>query len=300
MRFITVLSVVLFLLFTELSAAVELETSKPSQTESYDIYDAINILVDSLRVWAVDSVIVSEAWQTNIEQDSMQLSELFPYYKISINDSSNLITIDLPPYMNILTTVLQLNKHKNNILIKHPFWHVPVSYDGENLSVDNIPIPLSGQVRPDSAIINHIHNRIALLRTIGLPPHLICRYSSQDTSHITVTVRGREIINIPFTFIAWLRSLNRLSAGMQIYAGLLNVNVDSSSAMFNYYILIKHPNIRGHHFLEWRESLIRINNNWQSSMINIIFSPYIRTDNLKDLFASPKNSGREQIEIKIK
>ena len=39
-----------------------------------------------------------------------------------------------------------------------------------------------------------------------------------------------------------------------------------------------------------REKLIKDNNRWQTGEITVMFSPYIRTDNLKDLFAKPMDS----------
>ena len=287
------LLVACILLFAGLCKAVDLETSADTQTESRDIYDAINVLVDSLRAWSEDHTDVAlDDRQTALSLDSLSLTELFPECKINVDDSTGLTTISLPRYLDLLMTSLQLDKSSIETSDNRPEWTAPVIYDGENIFVDSIPIPLSGQFTPDSIIMNHIRERITLLRTIGLPAHLRFQYPNQDSSQVIVTVRGREMIDITFTLSSWLVSLSKIAAGMQVYSGLLNVTIDSSGAAINYYMLITYPGIEGHHFLEWREKLTKTDNRWRKKEVNVMFSPYIRTDNLKDLFAKPRGSGK--------
>jgi len=45
--------------------------------------------------------------------------------------------------------------------------------------------------------------------------------------------------------------------------------------------------------------LSRTDNFWRTKEIIVMFSPYIRTDNLKDLFAKPKQNVQEPIELRI-
>lgn len=290
--------ILLFTIWIWLSAglcnAVELQTSAESHTETRDIYDAINILVDSLQIWAANLNALTNSQHTEKNIDSLSLTEFFPRYAFTEIDSAGVIEISLPPYMDLLTTVLILDQNSPETR-----WTTPVEWDGEHLMVDNIPIPVSGQILPDSVLIDHIRKNITMLRTLGLPEILHYKCNMEDSLQVIVTVRGREIIDIPFRLTTWMGSLSKLTFGKQLYAGLMNAMVDSSIASLNYYILITYPGINGHHFLEWRERLNKTDDSWRTNEITIMFSPYIRTDNLKNLFAKPKDTGREPMELRI-
>ena len=276
--------------------AVDLSTSGDSQTEPPNIYSSIGLLVDSLKSWAdapaADSSFASS--NAGMHIDSLDLAELFPGCIVTEVDSHGTKQIFPPPYMDLLTTVLILNNSDGN---QH--WTSPVNWDGEHLLVDSIPIPLSGQLPPDEFLVNHIRNRITMLRTTGLPEDLCLQFIEDDTSQVIVTVRGRDIIDIPFNMSSWQKSLTKITAGMQVYAGLLSVKVDFSEAFVKYYMLITSPGIEGHHFLEWREKLSKIDITWLVNEVTIMFSPHIRTDNLKNLFGKPKQDVQEPIELRI-
>ena len=299
--FLIGLSVVCSLLFAGSGEAVDFDTSSASQMEPRDIYDSINDLVDSLQTWSDDPLAAPlEDSLTEVGLDSMDLSELFPECEMTFSDSTGLTTISLPQYLDLLTTSLQLDKNCIVNSNSPPEWIAPVFWDGENIFVDSIPIPSSGQITPDSVVIAHVSERIVQLRTIGLPEHLRSQCPEYDSTEVIVTVRGRDIVDIPFSISTWFQALSRISAGMQVYSGLLEVTIDSTETKLKFYVLITYPGTRGHHFIEWREHLSRDGDRLKLDNIVVLFSPYIRTDNLKNLFGKPKKNGREPIELRIK
>ncbi len=202
--------------------------------------------------------------------------------------------------MNMLTSSLLLLPQDSSQAGNHPLWRAPVSVHDDHLLIDGIAIQCDSLAVGDTSLIEYLSKRLVFLRTIGLPDHLRFSEITSESAGVTVTIRGRDMVDIPFTVDRWLWSLRQLAEGWQVYAGLLSVEGDVNITNLRYYILITYPEATGHHFLEWRERLVKTDEIWQTDAIKIIFTPYIRTDNLKDLFAQPVKSNREQIELKIK
>jgi hypothetical protein len=75
-----------------------------------------------------------------------------------------------------------------------------------------------------------------------------------------------------------------ISNGKLIYSGVIEPIVQPDHATVNFYLLLTVPGSRGHHFLEWEESVFNLNGTWKSESIIVVFTPYVRTDNLKSLF----------------
>ena len=271
-----------------------ISSEREPEPEPSSIYKSIAVLVDSLRFWAETPPHSFSRSSMGMNTDSLNWSEYFPECHVIKIDSLGSKRIALPLYMKLLTMVLILDNSGSN-----PQWTSPVEWDDGHLLVDSIPVPVTAQSEPDSIFIDHIREKITMLRTMGLPEELRYKPSLNDSSQIIVTVRGRDMVDIVFKESAWLAALSKLTNEMQVYAGLLSVKVDSSEAFVKYYILITYPGIEGHHFLEWREKLIQDNNRWQTGEITVMFSPYIRTDNLKDLFAKPKATDRDPVELRI-
>ena len=282
--------------FTLLVVAVELETTIVSPARPRDIYEGIGALVDSLRLWS--RVREEEAPRENRAvsiPDTLDLTAFFPGCRIEGDAGSNAIRIELPRYADLLTTTLMLDRDDASVPGNPPPWVAPVDWNGEHLFVDGIPVPVYGQLEPDSILLKHIAGSIVRFRTICLPAHLRAESPACDTIPILVTVRGRDTIDIPFPASTWFGALGKIAAGMQVYSGLLGVNVDADGTSLRYYMLITRPGIEGHHFLEWRENLTGKGRARRSETIHVMFTPFIRTDNLKDLFAE-LNAGEKQQE----
>ncbi len=288
------------------SYAVDLTGSDEDTTERKDIYDRISTLVDSLRAWSIEPVETDTQDCSRVYTlDSLDLVELFPGSKIEYldpimpSDPQGTIRISLPPYMELLTTTLYFQPADSTFGIDYPQWYASVVVS-DYLLIDDIPVSGDAGIRKDIPLVEHISSRLSQLRTIGLPTYLQASAPPEDVEQVSVTVRGRDMVDIPFSEASWFKSLSHIAAGMQVYAGLLEARGDSVKANLKFYILITYPDASGHHFLEWRESLVKPQDKWKTDEIDIIFTPYIRTDNLKELFAQPGKTDREPIELKIR
>jgi len=244
-----------------------------------DIYDRLAVMAESLRVWVkTPPALVDRV------TDRLSLYELFPGASIEQVDSSNSFHIFHPRYMDLLTTELELTFPPDDIdQDKIPIWNVPLRLDGNRLLLDRTAISCQKGVSLDSTILGILSARILELRTIGLPSALQAG-SVGTVDSVIITLHGREISEFKLTSKAWHAVLTYLASGQEIYAGLIGVGTQSQVLSPRYYILITTPQADGHHFLDL-EDYVRINgNDWKVEQTVVRFIPYIRTDNLKELF----------------
>jgi len=261
-----------------------------------DIYDRIETLTDSLSVWSITNPQIINSLETDkIILDSTGIAQLFPGSIVKFNDSLNLSEISFPKYLDLFSTILQLESDTN--VFK---WSVPLIITNSVITLDSIQLEYPATVVWDSMLTETVQNRVTFFRTTGLQISLREQLNLNWSEEFNVTVRGRDIIDIPYRMDEWKIALSRLTAGMQVYAGLLSIAGEADSIIFNYYLLITVPNARGHHFIEWTERLQKAEASWLTVGIDIILTPYIRTDNLKNLFGTPDKSNREPFEIRMK
>ncbi len=261
--------------------------------ENVDIYDQIANLVDSLRVWQVNPP--SEI----SPPDSRYLMDFFPGAIVKTDRNSSGVIIQLPNYMGILTTSLYVSDIDFDNKDSKPYWQAPIRVENDHLILDENPVLCDTSILCKSDILDFIAKKVTFLRTIGLPEHLQANNRYDNEVYVTVHVRGRDIEELEFTSETWFRALNRIAFGMQIYAGILQISGNTESINVKYYILVTYPEAKGHHFLDWIEKYQLVNNEWRTQLITIDFTPYIRTDNLKDLFAQPVKPDRTPIKLHI-
>ena len=253
-----------------------------------DIYDRIETLTDSLSVWSITNPQIINSLETDkIILDSTGIAQLFPGSIVKFNDSLNLSEISFPKYLDLFSTILQLESDTN--VFK---WSVPLIITNSVITLDSIQLEYPATVVWDSMLTETVQNRVTFFRTTGLQISLREQLNLNWSEEFNVTVRGRDIIDIPYRMDEWKIALSRITAGMQVYAGLLSIAGEADSIIFNYYLLITVPNARGHHFIEWTERLQKAEASWLTVGIDIILTPYIRTDNLKNLFGTPDKSNR--------
>ena len=261
-----------------------------------DIYDRIETLTDSLSVWSITNPQIINSLETDkIILDSTGIAQLFPGSIVKFNDSLNLSEISFPKYLELFSTILQLESDTN--VFK---WSVPLIITNSVITLDSIQLEYPATVVWDSMLTETVQNRVTFFRTTGLQISLREQLNLNWSEEFNVTVRGRDIIDIPYRMDEWKIALSRITAGMQVYAGLLSIAGEADSIIFNYYLLITVPNARGHHFIEWTERLQKAEASWLTVGIDVILTPYIRTDNLKNLFGTPDKSNREPFEIRMK
>ncbi len=267
-----------------------------------DAYERINRLVDSLRFWAADTSAAGAGFQDQSVEapDSVDLADLFPDGVIVREDSLNAYQITLPRYMDMLETGLSLVINSSRSPDSPTGrWTSPVARSGDGLSIDGRLVACDPLIVRDSILVDGIRLRLTTLRTLGLPREWRNSHSEEDGIPVMVTVRGRDSRHIEFSLKLWLQSLGRIASGRQVYAGLLDSRFGAGEVELKYYILITYPGAQGHHFLEWTERVEMSETGWATAGIDIVFIPYVRTDNLKNLFAQPERSGNEPLELPV-
>ncbi|MDP8238533.1 MAG: hypothetical protein P9X24_05550 [Candidatus Hatepunaea meridiana] len=144
-----------------------------------------------------------------------------------------------------------------------------------------------------------VNNRLISLRTVGLPASL--QTESVDLSDsVTVKLRGRDTRRFDFTSGAWHNILSYMASGMQVYAGILSVDRDISGFTVKYYILLTLPEARRHHFLTVKDQVYTDGDKLDIIKSRVKLLPYIRTDNLKDLFeTAPERKDESKWKIRI-
>ncbi|MBZ0263183.1 hypothetical protein K8I28_00825 [bacterium] len=291
--------VILSLCFTRSVAAVDLQEDVPQPP---DTYERIAVLVDSLRSWSIE--VLDDQPQLDsaddMSLDSTILAEWFPGSRVTLPDSVNQAIITYPKYLDSFSSTLIFTKQANILTSQTHPWSLPLTISDHTILLDSVSFPIPETVKWDSSLTSMLENRLLTFRTIDLPENQRVELEGEVTDTFEVVIRGRDTVRIPFQISTWLHALRELSRGMQVYAGLLSVSGDIDNVKLSYYLLITYPDAPGHHFIEWKETLTNRDEKWLTSEVNVIFTPYIRTDNLKNLFATPDTSAQNPYILKLR
>ncbi|NQU05598.1 MAG: hypothetical protein HQ568_05855 [Calditrichaeota bacterium] len=265
-------------------------SAQVSAQQEPDIYDRIDAIAESLRVWSVNPP------TTVTDEETLSLEELFIGAEIMHDDSTNSSRITMPVYMGILTTeLIQYHSSADSLTV----WTIPLEAETDHIIIDGKRYPCPSEVLVDSLAIDYITNRVTSLRTMGLPT-VLQPISIDLPDSVTVKLRGRDSRWFDFTSGVWHNTLSYLASGMQTYAGLMSVEKDTSGLIAKYYILLTMPEARGHHFLTITDQVDMKDNKVVIMESRVKLLPYIRTDNLKELFdTSSEHEDRPKWEIQI-
>jgi len=291
---------VIFTLMISWAYAVEI-TQPEDPRETPNMYERIETLSDSLKSWSqVVPVENASTLGEDFRIDSTVLADWFPGSIVRINDSLKTALISYPKYMDLFTTHLQFDYNDITIDSNTVRWSAPLQIIDQAIVLDSTAIPTPENVVCNSQLEGILQNRITALRIIGLPEGIRADWNARCTNEFNVTVRGRDIIEIPFYQGNLIYALHQIAFGMQVYSGLLSITGSNDTLNMNFYILITFPDANGHHFIEVTEQVIKSEEGWKTSGMEVIFTPYIRTDNLKNLFATPDSKQQDPIQLRIR
>jgi len=227
----------------------------------------------------------------------------FPGWETDKSDSIREIIYHLPVYMGLLSSELHLITAPTpplNVTKSSSKWTTSLELVEGRLFVDHRLFSADSIILTDSSFIDFLRMRLTVLRAIGLPIEVINSRRHGLMPSVNVQVRGRNIVELPFTLNNWMTTLDRIAHERQLYAGLLGIADNGSNFSVRYYLVITSPGSMGHHFIEWSEHASKVGEEWTLESIDIKLIPHIRTDNLKDLFASPVDPGRTPVEVHIR
>ncbi|MBZ0263833.1 hypothetical protein K8I28_04120 [bacterium] len=234
-----------------------------------DTYERIEELADSLRYWSKSSLTDLPELNTAIQLplDSLTMKELFPGAKLIFQDNLNRIIIKQPTYLETFSNQLTLTQTKATGNNNAADWSVLFDVQDTLLFLDSMAIPIRKGVTVDSLLSRKVYQRILALRTIHLPLEVRAEFTGDIDMHLSVKLRGRDTVYIPFNLQNWLYALGRLSVGRMVYAGILSIEGLAIGSETNYFVLITSPQATGHHFIEWSESLHKTESGWETVIL---------------------------------
>ncbi|MDP8241068.1 MAG: hypothetical protein P9X24_18405 [Candidatus Hatepunaea meridiana] len=287
---------------TLIASAYSVETAQTDKDQEVpNMYERIETLIDSLMVWS--QVVTKDSISTTIEDfniDSTILTEWFPGSTVKVDDSLKTALISYPKYLDLFTTELQFDYVDKTIDSNKVLWSVSLKFTDQGIFLDGLIIPTPENIVWDEELKNLLQNRLTALRTIGLPTGSVAVWQAGLEDEFGVTIRGRDIIELPYFQENLMFALRQITLGMQVYAGLLSLSGNNDTLNMDYYLLITFPGAQGHHFIELTEQMTNDAEGWKTTDIEVIFTPYIRTDNLKNLFAIPNSKQPVPVELKIR
>jgi len=295
----TIATVIICLTMITSAYSVDIIQTDEDQ-EVPNMYERITTLIDSLTVWS--QVVIKDGIRTTIEDfqiDSTLLTEWFPGSTVEFDDSLKTAQISYPKYLNLFSTELQFNYTDKTVDSNQVRWSVPLQFTDQGIFLDSLIIPTPEHIVWNSDIKDLLQNRLTALRTIGLPVGSGAVWKCGFDGNIQVSVRGRDIVELPYLHDNLMFALRQITLGMQVYAGMLSISGSNDTLNVDYYLLITFPGALGHHFIELTEQMVN-DKGWKTTDMEATFTPYIRTDNLKNLFAIPNSKQQVPVELKIR
>jgi len=285
----------ILLLFTiffvaTLSDAAIAQGNMATDTHTPDAYERIESLIDSIRSWSQSTIpqSISREISSKNMSDTLNLMEFFSGASIESDDTTGTITIFLPTYMDFVNTSL-----KFSVIAEPDFdhrlinWHSPIAVSGDSVRLDNEFSPSLSNLASHPVLLQNIGDRLIQLRTLGLSEIVKAHPIVDDSLRLNLTIRSRNTEKIEIKLHTFIETLRRLSTGMLVYVGILEAsdNADNAdNATIKYYLLLTSPKATGHHFLEWEEKISASGEVWKTISVQVVLTPYVRTDNLKSLF----------------
>jgi hypothetical protein len=267
--------------------------AQPVAAQPPDIYAALDTLWNRLVQW-------QQLPPQTTPVDTLDLNELFADYQLNIDTLPNgerIISARLPAYLGVLTTQLNYQitaagdsvNYIPNLSIADQI----ITYD------DAIKISIPINISISDSLIATLNDRLHLYRTFALPPPFSPANPALPSPLRTI-FHGKQLDSLEYPDPAvWLATMQRLAEGTTVYAGLLAVTPDSAGATAEYYIALTSADARGHHFFKIAERIP--SGDAAGGLLRVEFIPFVRTDNLRALFASPEeNHEGTKIPVKVR
>ncbi|MBD3166357.1 hypothetical protein GF324_07155 [bacterium] len=252
-----------------------------AQDPEPDTFDLIYALRDSLRTWEARPPVSVEG-----SSDTLEWTDLFPDAEIRDGAETGVFHVVLPPFMDVLpTTLIGRETEEGGVQ-----WSSLVHVTGDGIvSGERVLSSVT-----DSLLAGHIERRLTRLRTLGLPKPLRPSTDTAAVDSIKVTLQGRDTERFRYANQSWKTVLRALAQGMTVYADVIKVEdvqpPDTGAPLdleITYALLLTRDSARGHHFLRLTDTVHIEGDRIRILSSNVRFIPYIRTDNLEDLFAVP-------------
>jgi len=286
------------LFFAFLLSSVLITAQVPG--DSLDIYEKTKNLVHKIKMWKQDSVKLTQKYKDSTYTD------IFDQYNMAIDTlpQNNLkINLSLPIYMGTLTTGLKYIIEKDSVNIqKIKFLSSFALSDSNIIFDDSINIRLNNSLPDRQQIFSFVQNRIDYYRTMLLPSKYSATNLKPIAKPIQLKIFGRDRYDLKYKKTwKWIKTLKTLGKNKRLYSGLVSIKYKSDRTYLSKsYISLTTEYARGHHFFIINESLKKTNNRYISQEYNVKLYPYVRVDNVSNIFSQEKTRTGQKIKVKVK
>ena len=253
-----------------------------------DIYDRTGIFLDSLISWTAHNERSGVTKNEISEEDLFNTLANYPYNIEEQPNAERQLEIILPEYHNILSTnlIFHIYKTENENSFKLS-WVKPPDIDEQTINRLFEGIDIDSTVR--KLCNNIIDRRIHIYRTISFPESFRPK-TKVSTLNICIILHGRDTDTLRINLSSiYYNLLYRLCKQLWVYAMPYSMSCNSSSLNVGFILLITTKDADESHFVTIEEKYdVNLLSEASPATILVHIYPYIRTDNLSELYGKVK------------
>ncbi len=259
-----------------------------------DIYTALDRLHSELVLWAASADSARAAtpyWR--VKQPFGQHAKM-----TAETDSGRYYTIENPLYLDLLTTQLKIFVSDSGERALIPVFLPHVKVFGKQIRFDDsLTVIYQGDGDVPPVLSEIFEQRLNLYRSLGFvyPPD-----NPAAVLEATVYYHAKSVDSLFYeSWDHFLLTLRNLCYGQGVYAGPLSVSESDLSYTIEFYLCIPFPEASTHHFFTIREEFAKADN-FSKSRIVAHFTPYVRLDNIKEMFGKDQGATLPNDRIPLK
>lgn len=145
------------------------------------------------------------------------------------------------------------------------------------------------QIPEEDRLVDFLKKRLTFYRTLSIPRYMLTSdFAPMNCKKIVLQFHHKKIITIELDNLHFHALMRLLAADQLVYAGLLGLNDTNATKSAEYYILMTRFETEVRHFFKIVETYEVEADTFSVSNLTLDLYPFIRTDNLKSLYADPE------------
>jgi len=145
------------------------------------------------------------------------------------------------------------------------------------------------RIYDDNGFWKFLSRRLVFYRTLSFPRYWLTNDCAPvNCKKIVLRFHHRKIETIEIDDLHFLALMRMLAADQLVYAGLLGLNDTSDNRFAEFYLLMTGFETEVRHFFKIAETYEVEADTFSVSSLSLDLYPFIRTDNLKSLYADPE------------
>lgn len=267
-----------------------------SFSEERDVYEKIDHLVNKLEYWQNNVVKLPE------QQIDTRYQATFSQYNVKIDSLAPKklrLQLSLPLYMGSLTTRIRYLIEDSVSSGRAKYIRNIGKTDSSFFYDDSIEIFIDNCDKRE-AFFPEIQKRFQFYRTIKFPPEYKTDPVKNISEPVQLTVLGRDNVHIKYNRASrWFLILQKLALNRRLYTGLVSISTRDSIISAKFYISLTAENARGHHFFVIDEKFGIEGNRFCSKDYKVKFYPYVRFDNVLNIFKREEYDSSGDVKINL-